>query len=130
MEIESILLIAILVRIISNPLSNVFQNQLAVHQHPFFVNFISYVILSIVSLFLVYDYPSEQLPSDFWTFAGLGGICGALGNGFLVKALEIGQLSILGPINAYKSVIGIFFAFLILGETTTLWALLGVALLI
>jgi uncharacterized membrane protein len=130
MEIESILLIAILIRIISNPLSNVFQKQLTVHQHPFFVNFISYGILSIVSLFLIYDYTLEKLPADFWIFSILGGICGALGNGFLVKALELGQLSVLGPINAYKSVVGIFFAFILLGEIPNLWAFLGVALII
>jgi uncharacterized membrane protein len=46
----------------------------------------------------------------------LAGITGALGNGFLLRALEKGDLSVLGPINSYKSVAGIIFAVFLLNQ--------------
>jgi drug/metabolite transporter (DMT)-like permease len=57
-------------------------------------------------------------------------MAGALGNGFLVKALQYGELSILGPINSYKSVIGIIGGIILLGEVPNLWGILGIALII
>ncbi|MFD2201965.1 EamA family transporter [Shivajiella indica] len=126
----SLLIIAILARIFSNPLSNVIQKQLTIRQHPFFVNFISYSVLALISIFLIYDFPMLDLPSGFWFYSILGGICGAFGNGFLVKALELGQLSVLGPINAYKSVVGIIIAFFLLGEIPNAFGFLGVTLII
>jgi drug/metabolite transporter (DMT)-like permease len=60
----------------------------------------------------------------------IGGIAGALGNGFIVKALEKGDLSVLGPINAYKSIIGMLFAFLLIGEIPNQWGLIGMGLII
>jgi drug/metabolite transporter (DMT)-like permease len=124
-------LIAALLRIFSNPLGNVFQKQLTSKGHPpFLVNFTSYILLSIVCVFFSFSVPWSSLPFTFWTFSIYGGIAGALGNGFLVKALENGDLSVLGPINAYKSVVGIMLAIVLLGEYPTIWGLIGMALII
>ncbi|MGY6744517.1 MAG: EamA family transporter [Cecembia sp.] len=127
---EGLLIVAILIRIFSNPVSNVIQKQLTLYQHPFFVNFISYALLAIISLVLAVQYPLNELPIGFWIYAAFGGAFGAFGNAFLVKALELGQLSILGPINAYKSIVGILIAFILLGELPNVWAFLGVFLII
>jgi len=53
-----------------------------------------------------------------------------LGNGFIVKALEKGDLSVLGPINAYKSIIGMIFAYILLRELPNVWGILGMTLII
>ncbi|HZK61885.1 MAG TPA: EamA family transporter, partial [Anaerovoracaceae bacterium] len=66
----------------------------------------------------------------FWIYSILGGITGALGNGFLVKALQKGDLSILGPINSYKSVIGLVTAIFLLHEIPNLWGIMGIAFII
>ncbi|PSL03810.1 DMT family transporter [Cecembia rubra] len=126
----TLLILAILIRIISNPISNVVQKKLTVYQHPFFVNFISYSCLAVISIILVWDYPVMELSSGFWAYAIFGGICGAFGNGFLIKALEMGQLSVLGPINSYKSVVGIIIAYLLMGEIPSIWGFSGVTLII
>lgn len=55
---------------------------------------------------------------------------GALGNGFLIKALQKGDLSVLGPINSYKSVVGIIVGIILLGEVPNGWGLLGILLII
>ena len=123
--------IAVLLRIFSNPLGNIFQKQLTTKGiHPLFVNFLTYFLLSIVCLFIAPFIHWPVLPHQFWVYSVLGGIAGALGNGFLVKALQYGELSVLGPINSYKSVVGIIGGIILLGEVPGLWGLLGIALII
>jgi uncharacterized membrane protein len=108
MIITVLVSIAVLLRIFSNPFANVFQKQLTTKGiHPLFVNFLTYFLLSIVCLLAAAFIHWPVLPQQFWLYSILGGIAGASGNGFLVKALQYGELSILGPINSYKSVVGI-----------------------
>lgn len=123
--------IAVLLRIVSNPLANVFQKQLtAKGNHPLVVNFLTYFFLGVLCLFFIVDVKWNALPSSFWIYSFLGGIVGAVGNGFLVKALQSGDLSVLGPINSYKSVVGIIVGIFLLAEVPNVWGLLGIALII
>ncbi|UZR93675.1 EamA family transporter [Chondrinema litorale] len=123
--------IAVALRVISNPLGNVFQKQLtAKDHHPLLVNFITYFLLALFCVLLAINVNWTELPQDFWFYSILGGITGALGNGFLVKALLKGDLSVLGPINSYKSVIGIVVGIFLLGEIPNVWGVLGMALII
>ena len=123
--------IAVLLRIFSNPLGNVFQKQLTTKGiHPLFVNFLTYFLLSIFCLFIAVFIHWPELPPQFWIYSVLGGIAGALGNGFLVKALQYGELSVLGPVNSYKSVVGIIGGIILLGEVPDFRGLLGIALII
>ena len=129
--IESLVVaITVLLRIFSNPLGNVFQKQLTEKgNHPLLVNFLTYFLLSVVCLFFT-PFINWQLLQQFWIYSVLGGLAGALGNGFLVKALQKGDLSVLGPINSYKSVVGIIGGIILLGEVPNLWGILGIALII
>lgn len=108
-----------------------FQKQLTGRgHHPLVVNFGTYGALSVLCTPLAFRIPWAQLPSSFWIYSILGGIAGALGNGFLVKALEKGDLSVLGPINAYKSVVGLIVGIFLLREIPSAWGVLGTALII
>ena len=123
--------VAVFLRIISNPLGNVFQKQLTTKgNHPLLVNFLTYLLLSIVCIFFTVSVKWTELPRQFWFYSVLGGIVGALGNGFLVKALQRGDLSVLGPINSYKSVVGIVVGVFLLGEIPNLWGVIGILLII
>jgi drug/metabolite transporter (DMT)-like permease len=123
--------IAVILRILSNPLGNVFQKQLTVKGlQPLVVNFLTYLGLGLLCLVGAFQVPWSQLPLRFWLFSVLGGICGALGNGFLVRALQLGDLSVLGPVNAYKSIVGIVAGIFLLGELPNAWGLVGMALII
>jgi drug/metabolite transporter (DMT)-like permease len=122
---------AVLLRILSNPLGNVFQKQLTKKgSHPLVVNFLTYLILSFGCIFLAIDVRWSSLPFQFWFYSILGGLAGGTGNGLLVKALQSGDLSVLGPINAYKSVVGIIVGIFLLGELPNIWGILGVAMII
>lgn len=65
----------------------------------------------------------------FWRDVVVSGVLCAVGNACLVAALGRGELSILGPINAWKAVVGLIFAFFLLGEAPTFPALFGVFLI-
>lgn len=123
--------VAVILRILSNPVGNVFQKQLtAKKNHPLLVNFLTYLLLAVICIFFIKSTGWRKLPAQFWTYSVLGGIAGALGNGFLVKALQKGDLSVLGPINSYKSVVGIIGGILLLGEIPNIWGILGMALIV
>lgn len=112
-------------------MGNVLQKQLVYRGvHPLIVNFLTYLILSIPCFGLAVRINWLSFPPQFWLYSILAGIFGALGNGFLVRALEKGEISVLGPINAYKSIIGILGGFLLLGEIPSFWGLSGVILII
>jgi drug/metabolite transporter (DMT)-like permease len=123
--------IAVLLRILSNPLGNVFQKQLTVRNiSPFTVNFLTYLVLSFFCLFFIAGISWTQLPPDFWIYSVAGGLAGSIGNGFLVKALQLGELSVLGPVNSYKSVVGLIIGIFLLGEIPSASGFLGIALII
>ncbi|MEM1137081.1 MAG: DMT family transporter [Bacteroidota bacterium] len=130
MEIITITIV-ITLRVIANPIGNVFQKRLTIRgRHPLFINFFTYLSLGIFCLI-----PSSLIdwriyPVEFWYNVSIAGLLGALGNGFLVKALEKGELSVLGPINSYKSIVGIIFGIFLLGEMPNAWGLLGIALIV
>ncbi len=123
--------LAVFLRIISSPAGNVAQKQLtARNNHPLVINFLTYLLLSLLSIYIATVIQWKEIPGSFWLYSVLGGIAGALGNGFLVKALQKGELSVLGPINSYKSIIGIIAAVFLLSEIPNLWGALGVALIV
>lgn len=124
-------LLAVIIRILVNPFSNVLQKQITQKgQHPLFINLATYILLAFISVFLIYDISIQSLDTEFWIYSIAGGITGALGNGFIVKALEKGDLSVLGPINAYKSIVGMLFAFIIIREVPNIWGLMGMGFII
>jgi len=130
---ETLLVTAVVVlRVVSNPFANVYQKQLTTRgNNPLIVNFLSYFILALFCsglLFFIKDI--SILNNDFWIYSILGGIVGAVGNGFLIKALQMGDLSVLGPLNSYKSVVGIIFGILLLAEIPNLWGIFGIGLII
>lgn len=122
---------AIILRVVTNSLSNVFQKKLAMNgENPIYVNFINYLLLSVISLPILFFIDYSYLNLEFWKYALLGGIFGAVCNCFIVLALEKGELSVLGPINSYKAIIGIIAGIIILHEIPNIYGILGVFLII
>ena len=124
-------LIAIIIRIITNSMSNVFQKKLSLEgENPIIINFINYLTLSIFSLPLIFITNIPITNINFLIYALLGGFTGAICNCFMVLALKRGELSVLGPINSYKAIIGLIFGMIILHEFPNIFGLIGIALII
>jgi len=118
-------------RIITNSASNVFQKNLTnIGEHPAKINFINYILMSLFSIPILLINNFLDFTFEFWTFAILGGITGAICNFFMALALRQGQLSVLGPINSYKSVIGLIFGIILLQEYPSIYGLAGIVLII
>ena len=123
--------IAVLVRVFANPVANVFQKQLTGRGNdPTAVNLATYLLLSLGCIVPALGVDWSAMSAGFWRNCALVGLFGGVGNAFLVKALQRGELSVLGPINSYKSVVGIIVGIIVLGEIPNLYGLLGVALII
>lgn len=123
--------IAIFIRVAANSLSNVFQKKLAFEgENPINVNFINYLLLSLFSIPLLFFVDITGINLTFLLYALAGGLTGAVCNCFMVMALEKGELSVLGPINSYKAVIGLIFGMLILHEIPNMYGIMGILLII
>ena len=118
------------IRISSNSFLNVFQKFLTQNGNKSTViNFYTYLGISFISLFLLTNIHitfSNELVINFLIM----GVLGALGNFFIIKALSIGDLSSLAPMNSYKPVVALIIAFLYLGEIPSLLAIVGIAFII
>jgi len=117
-------------RIVANPLSNVFQKLLTREQAaPLFVVGLTQGLLTVACLpvFLTAPFPSDQV---FWSNMLIATALAVAANVLIVAALKVGDLSFLGPVNAYKSVFSLVPGFVLLGEIPSLAALAGIGLIV
>lgn len=123
--------LAVLVRIVANPLANVFQKQLT-HRgiNPLFITGATFGLLTVACLIGWQQVPITSLSNTFWSTIVLTSLFAVLGNVFLVRALQVGDLSVLGPINAYKSVVGLVLGIVLLHEIPDWWGLIGILLIV
>ncbi len=122
--------LAVVARILSNPLANVFQKVLTQRgAHPLFIIFAGHALLSCACapfLFSAWRVAGTGFWFDIWFCALLA----VAGNALLVEALKRSDLSVLGPINAYKSVLSLIPGMIFLQEFPNAWGLAGIALIL
>lgn len=124
-------IIAILFRIFSNSFSNVFQKKLTKSgEAATCINCINYILMSLISIPLLLLVNFSLITPEFCLYAIAGGITGAIGNCFMVLALKQGELSVLGPINSYKAIVGMIFGIFLLHEYPNIYGVLGIGLII
>ena len=124
---DYMLFLSIIIRILSNPIANVIQKKLTLGFGSFYVNTITYGGLFLCSIPFT---NIQHLSYDIWFYGVIGGLLGALGNACLIKALSLGDLSVLGPINAYKAVIAMVLGIFILHEIPSITGILATILII
>jgi drug/metabolite transporter (DMT)-like permease len=118
-------------RIIANPVANVFQKQLTQRSaDPLFIVGATHALLTLMSLPLLFALTDLGRGGEFWTYMLTAALLAVAGNVLLVYALKWADLSVLGPINAYKSVISLVLAVFLVGEVPTPMGVLGVLLIL
>ncbi|MGE5378172.1 MAG: EamA family transporter [Bacteroidota bacterium] len=121
----------IFTRIVSNPLSNVFQKKLTGNSaRPVFIILVTYILLALVMLPVLFRLPPVHLGASFFINMFLCVLLAIAGNTLIVAALRLTDLSILGPINAYKSILSLLLGIFILGEIPTLLGAAGILLIL
>ncbi len=121
----------VLIRIFSNPLSNVFQKKLTGgSSDPLFIILITHGLLTLVCLPVLFFLPPLKFGAVFWSNILISVLLAIAGNTLIVAALKSTDLSILGPINAYKSVVSVIIGIFMLAEYPTLAGLAGILLIL
>ena len=123
--------LAVLIRIVVNPLSNVFQKQLAQRSaEPLVTIVATHGLLTVLALAVLAEMPVAALSVEFWANILTAVVLAVAGYVFIWYALKSTDLSVLGPINAYKAVLGLLLAVVLIGEVPSLFGLIGVALIV
>jgi drug/metabolite transporter (DMT)-like permease len=121
-------------RILANPVSNVFQKQLTRRSfHPVVIIGATHALLSLAVLPVLPVVPGTSdflAQSAFWWNLIFCAVLAVASNGLLVEALRTSDLSVLGPINAYKALISLGLGVFWLGEKPTAIGLLGMGLIL
>jgi drug/metabolite transporter (DMT)-like permease len=118
-------------RIIANPFSNVLQKKLAGGaSHPLFIILITHGLLSLVALPVLLLLQPALPGAAFWHNMTLCAVLAITGNTLIVAALQNTDLSILGPINAYKAILSLLLGIFMLGELPSPAGLAGVAFIL
>jgi drug/metabolite transporter (DMT)-like permease len=118
-------------RLFLSSVSNVFQKQLS-HQglHPFYIVATTYAVLSVLSLPFAINTAFSHLGPSFWINVFMASLLDVGGWIFMVMSLSKTDLSVFGPLNAYKVVISMLLAIVFLGEVPTLQGFAGVAVIV
>ncbi|HJT33812.1 MAG TPA: EamA family transporter [Pirellulales bacterium] len=118
------------IRIVANPVSNVYQKLLTRDgANSLVVVCVTHSLLSMACLPAV-PWISLMHRTEFWSNMAVGALLNVAGNALLVQAMQLSDLSVLGPINAYKSVVSLLPAIVLLGEVPAPAALAGIALIV
>lgn len=121
----------VVARIVANPISNVFQKQLAhCGASPIFIIAATHAFLTVAALPVLALTPWVKLGEDFWFSMGICSVLAVIGNVVLVAALQRTDLSVLGPVNAYKAVLSLVLGILLLGEMPTPFGAVGIFLIL
>ena len=123
----------VLVRIVANPLSNVYQKQLTQKSaNPVFIIGAVHAVLTAgcVPVWLVPGAMALQRGPELWPTMATCAVLAVAGAALLVAAVRSTDLSILGPINAYKAVVGLVLGIVLIGELPTMAGVLGVLMIL
>ena len=124
-------IIVILGRVIFASFANVLQKKLAIqNHHPLFIVMASYALLSVISLPILLSLPIVHLSEYFWVNIVIAALLDMAGTLFLVFSLSKTDLSIFGPLNAYKIVISMLLAMVFLSEMPSSQGFLGITIII
>ena len=121
----------VVARIVASPLSNVFQKQLVQRSAgPLFTITITHGLLTLLVLPFLAGIPLGELGVAFWANMLTAVVLAVAGYVIFAHALRSTDLSVLGPLNAYKAVLSLLLAVVLIGEVPTLFGLIGVTLIV
>jgi len=118
-------------RIVSNPISNALQKRLAQRQaNPIFIIAVTHALLTLAVFPVAWRSGAGHLGGAFWGNIALCATLAVASNVLLVFALRTSDLSVLGPLNAYKSVVSLALGVFLIGELPAAMGMAGVLLIV
>ncbi len=124
-------LLFVFARLVLSLASNVYQKKLShTGLHPFYIVATTYFVLSVLSLPWLAASHVEALNQGFWLNIVLASVFDVGGWMFLLMSLSKTDLSVFGPLNAYKVIFSLILAVLFLHETPSAQGMLGVLVIV
>jgi drug/metabolite transporter (DMT)-like permease len=123
--------VLLILRISSNPLSNLFQKKIVAGEGNSRIIILmvhSFLLISVLPYIITVNW--NEYPVRFYEYMIICSLFAVASNVMLVEALKFSDLSIIGPINSYKPIIGMVFGLFIINEVPNLTGILGVLLII
>jgi drug/metabolite transporter (DMT)-like permease len=118
-------------RLIFSITSNVYQKKLShTGLHPFYIVATTYFVLSLLAAPLLGVINIGELSHAFWLNVLLASVLDVGGWMFLVMSLSKTDLSVFGPLNAYKVIFSLLLAVVFLNEIPSTQGLIGVLVII
>jgi len=123
--------LVVLSRLLFSAFSNVFQKQLT-HRgfDSLFIVFSAYLVLAVICLPLLFLFDPFSLSPTFWINIFFAALLDMAGTVYLVISLSKTDLSVFGPLNAYKVVVSMILAMIFIGEIPNLQGFFGVAVIV
>jgi drug/metabolite transporter (DMT)-like permease len=122
--------LVIALRVISNPCSNALQKALASNGWPAPVLLaFTHGVLGPVAMVILLR-AGDSLGWVFWFWSLLSAALAVAANWLIIEAVRRSDLSLLGPINAYKPWVSLLPGWLLLGEQPVGWQWAGMALVL
>ncbi|MEC9412930.1 MAG: DMT family transporter [Pseudomonadota bacterium] len=123
--------LVVLSRLLFSAFSNVFQKQLT-HRgfDSLFIVFSAYLVLAVICLPLQFLFDPFSLSPTFWINIFFAALLDMAGTVYLVMSLSKTDLSVFGPLNAYKVVVSMILAMIFIGEIPNLQGFFGVAVIV
>ncbi|MDZ4099403.1 MAG: EamA family transporter, partial [Methylophilaceae bacterium] len=120
----------VLGRLLFSTASNVYQKQLSNKGlHPLYITATTYFVLFLMALPLL-SVVGGSYNQTFWINVFLAALLDAAGWIFLVTSLSRTDLSVFGPLNAYKVVISMLLAMVFLGEIPSIHGGVGIFIIL
>jgi drug/metabolite transporter (DMT)-like permease len=121
----------VITRIILNPVVNLCQKKLSNNgASSLLIVTSTYLTLSILSIPWFFVRGIDGLSAGFLITALLMTIAGTAGNLLLMMALKHSDLSVFGPINAFKPVIGLILAYFMISEIPSVRGVVGILIIV
>lgn len=131
LAVSMIELLLVTGRVLASSGTNALQKHLTIRDlHPLLIVAATLVLLSVYLLPVLYFIPLATLPVAFWWSITAAALLDTPGNIILVTSVGLTDLSLIGPLNAYKPVVGVILGVLLLGEIPTGLGLIGVAIIV
>jgi drug/metabolite transporter (DMT)-like permease len=118
-------------RVLASPFVNVFQKKLINRElWPEFILMLSYLLFVLLAIPVLIIKQPFDFPVEFWIYILLLGVFDVFGNMFLVKSLQTIDLSVFGPLNAFKPVFALVISVFLLDEIPGIFGVIGVLIII
>lgn len=118
-------------RMLASVTGNVFQKKMS-HRglSPLYITLGGYLILAVISLPLISLIAFAEIQPDFWLNITLAALLDMAGTLLLVMSLSKTDLSVFGPLNAYKVVFSALLALLFLSEVPSVIGFTGITIIV